>query len=197
MSDVPATAAARPAHRVRPAGPVAVVAFVALALGLGALAGVAWEAVVDLPTYTVGADGGAATSERGLTAVVGSDAWFCLLGAVVGLLVGLVAWRRLRALGWPLVLLVVVVAVAAGLLAWWVGTALGPGEFNPRLARAAAGDVVPVALELRAPASLLVWPFLAVVPVLLGSSLGREEDDEDPAGVPETLEESRPVVENG
>ena len=180
--------AGREPHR---AGRAAVACFLALALGLGALAGVVWEAVVDLPAYTVGGDGGASTSERGLTAVFGSDALFCLLGAVVGLLLGVVAWRRLRALGWPLVLLVVVAAVAAALVAWWVGTALGPGAFNPRLAAARPGDVVPVALELRAPASLLVWPFLAVVPVLLGSSLGREEeeptDPEEPAEEPRVL----------
>ena len=41
---------------------------------------------------------------------------------------------------------------------------------------------MPVALELRAPASLLVWPFLAVVPVLLGSSLGRDEEEPSRAG---------------
>ena len=167
----------------------AVAGFLALALGLGALAGVAWEAVVDLPTYTVGDGGGASTSERGLTAVFGSDAWFCLVGAVVGLLLGVVAWRRLRALGWPLVLLVVLAATAAALVAWWVGTAFGPGPFNPRLAAAQPGEAVPVALELRAPASLLVWPFLAVVPVLLGSSLGR--DEEEPTGPAEPVEEPR------
>lgn len=167
----------------------AVCAFVALALGLGALGGVVWEAVVDLPVYAVGEGGGASTTERGLTALFASDAWFCLLGAAVGLLLGLVAWRRLRALGWPVVLLVVVAAAAAALVAWWVGTALGPGPFNPRLAAAGPGDVVPVALELRAPASLLVWPFLAVVPVLLGSSLGR--DEEEPAEPVEPAEETR------
>jgi len=179
----------------RPARPAAVAAFVALGLGLGALAGVVWEAVVDLPTYTVNEQGRAATSERGLTAVVGSDAWFCLFGALLGLLLGLVGWRRLRSLGWPLVLLVVLTAAAAGLVAWWVGTALGPGPFNPRLAAAGPGDVVPVALELRAPGSLLVWPFLAVVPVLLGSSLGRDDDEFPEAAT--TAEEPRASSDAG
>ncbi|GAA1431217.1 hypothetical protein GCM10009616_17810 [Microlunatus lacustris] len=183
------------ARTPRPARPAAVAAFVALGLGLGAAAGVVWEAVVELPTYTVNQQGGAATSERGLTAVIGSDAWFCLLGALLGLLLGLVGWRRLRSVGWPLVLLVVLTATAAGLMAWWVGTVLGPGPFNPRLAAAGPGDVVPVALELRAPASLLVWPFLAVVPVLLGSSLGR--DDEELVEASTTAEEPRPVTEAG
>jgi hypothetical protein len=37
---------------------------------------------------------------------------------------------------------------------------------------------VPIELTLRAKASLLTWPFFAVIPVLLGASLGR--DDQDP-----------------
>ena len=163
--------------RRRP-GPGAVGAFLAFGLGLGALAGLVWPAVVDLPTYLVNADGRASTSERGLTAIFGADAWFCLLGAVAGPLLGAVAWWRLRGLGWPVVLVTAVTAVAAALVCWQVGTAIGPTAFTTRLATAQPGDVVPIGLELRAGASLVVWPFLAVVPVLLASSLGR--DDEEP-----------------
>ena len=123
-------------------------------------------------------DGGASISERGLTEFLGGDAWFCALGLVVGALIGLGGWRWFRDLGWPLVLGVCGLAVAASLVCWLVGYQLGPGEFAPRLAAAAPGDLVPIELTLRAKASLLVWPFVAVVPVLLGSSLGR--DDEEP-----------------
>jgi hypothetical protein len=157
-------------------GPGDVGGFLALGLGLGALAGVVWPEVVDLPTYLISADGRASTSERGLTAIFGADAWFCLLGAVVGLLLGALAWWRLRGLGWPVVVVTTVTAVAAALVCWWVGTALGPADFATRLATASPGDVVPIGLELRARASLLVWPFLAMVPVLLASSLGRDEE---------------------
>jgi hypothetical protein len=150
---------------------------VALGLGLGALAGGIWEAVVDLPIYTLNADSRALTSERGLTAIFGADAWFCLIGAVAGLLLGAVAWWRLRGLGWPVVPVTTVAAVAAALVAWWVGTALGPADFATRLATAVPGDVVPVGLALRAPVSLLVWPFFAVAPILLASSLGRDEEE--------------------
>ena len=180
--------------RARRAGAGRVLALLALALGLGAAAGWVWEALVELPGYTIAPGGRATTGERGLTAVFGSDAWFCVLGAVVGPVLGVVAWRRLRDLGWPLVVLVIAAAVSAALLAWWVGTTLGPGPFNPRLARAEPGAVVPVALQLRAPASLLVWPFLAVVPVLLGSSLGADDEEDAAAAAPE---ERRPVAGAG
>jgi hypothetical protein len=160
--------------------PARIVAFVALGVGLGALAGVVWWAVVDLPAYVVRPDGGAGITERGLSEFVAGDAWFCALGLVVGVGLGLVAWRTLSGIGWPLVLLVAAVSFLAALICWLVGHQLGPDDFVQRLARARPGDQVPIELTLRAPASLLTWPFLAIVPVLLGSSLGPDEEEPKP-----------------
>lgn len=147
-----------------------------LAAGLGALAGAGWWALVDLPVYAVGTDGRAAFGERELAGVIRADAWFTVLGLGVGVGLGLVAWRRFRRLGWPLVALVVGAALAAGLVCWGVGHQLGPGPLAPRLAAARPGDLVPIELTVRAWAALLVWPFGAVLPVLLGSSLGHEDE---------------------
>jgi hypothetical protein len=152
--------------------------FVAVAVAAGAAGGVGWWAVVELPTYRVRTDGGAATTERGLSEFISGDAWFVVIGVVVGVGLGLVGWRWLRRMGWSLVLFVAGAAVVAELVCWLVGYRLGPGEFAPRLAAAKPGDLVPIELTLRARASLLTWPFFAVIPVLLGSSLG--PDDEEP-----------------
>lgn len=155
-------------------------AFALLALGLGAAGGVVWWWVVDLPSYSVGPDGGASISERGLTEFFAGDAWFCVIGVVVGVTIGVVGWRLFAALGWPVAVGVVVLALLAALLCWWVGYELGPGPFVRRLAAADPGDVVPIELTVRAQAALLVWPFAAVIPVLLGSSLGRDDDEPRP-----------------
>ncbi|HZA04582.1 MAG TPA: hypothetical protein VE617_08455 [Propionibacteriaceae bacterium] len=160
--------------------PVRAVAFLALGLGLGALAGVVWWAVVDLPAYVVRDDGGAGINERGLSEFLAGDAWFCVIGLGVGAGLGLVAWRKLRDLGWTLVPLVAVVSVLAALVCWLVGHQLGPTDFVQRLSAARPGDEVPIELTLRAPASLLAWPFLAIIPVLLGSSLGPDEEEPKP-----------------
>ena len=173
-------ASERVAHRSWRHVPGPLGGFLALGLGAGALSGVLWSRLVDLPTYRVGANGGATTSERGLTAFVGGDAWFCLLGAAVGLGLGLLAWRRFRGIGWPVVLVSACTATAAALVCWLVGTRIGPQDFTERLAAAQPNDLVPISLALRAKASLLVWPFLAVAPVLLGSSLGPDEDETEP-----------------
>jgi len=169
----------------------AVVAYLALAAGVGAVAGLVWEAVVDLPTYLVGADRSASISERGLTAVVAGDAWFTAIGAGAGIGLGWVGWRRLRGLGWPVVLVVLTAALVAALLCWLVGQRLGPGPLAPRLAAAVPGEAVPVELTLRARAALLVWPLAAVLPVLLGASLGRDEDDPAPPDAPASAPEVR------
>ncbi len=152
--------------------------FFLLSAVAGVLSGVLWWRVVELPGYVVGADGGASTTERGLTEYFAGDAWFIVIGAVVGIGLGIIAWRWFQALGWPLVVLAVAGAFIAALLCWYVGHRLGPGPFDARLAAAHPGDVVPIELTVRAKASLAVWVLGASIPVLLRSSLG--PDDEEP-----------------
>jgi hypothetical protein len=167
----------------------------ALALGLGAAAGVAWWGIVTPPTYRVNPDGGASTTERGLASYIGGDAWFVAIGLVVGIGLGWLAWRSFRTLGWSIVPVVLVLAVLAGLVCWFVGYHLGPGDFTTRLAAAKPGDIVPIELTLRTRAALLTWPFFAVIPVLIGSSLGRDDEEPRPifrrGGEPETVRDSQ------
>lgn len=157
-----------------------IVGFLVLAAGLGAAAGVVWWLIVPLPAYQLDSQGRATVTERELTQFFAGDAWFCLLGLLVGVGLGILGYRLLRDLGWPLVLVVVIGGTIAGLLCWLVGYQLGPGDFTPRLADAAPGGTVPIALTVRAKAALLFWPLCAVTPVLLGSSLGKDTEEPTP-----------------
>lgn len=157
-----------------------VIGFLALACGLGAAAGALWWSLTPLPAYQVDSQGKASVTERQLTQFFAGDAWFCLLGLVVGVGLGIFGYRLLRDLGWPLVLVVVIGAGAAGLLCWAVGYQLGPGEFTPRLAQAPLGSSVPITLTVQSKAALLFWPLCAVTPVLLASSLGKDSDEPAP-----------------
>ena len=65
----------------------------AASLGLGVAAGVVWWLVVKPPAYELNSNGGATTTERGLSEFIAADAWFCAIGLVAGLLIGLAAWR--------------------------------------------------------------------------------------------------------
>jgi hypothetical protein len=156
-----------------------VVAFQLLGAGVGAVAGLVWWWVVDLPGYTVGSDGRAAAGEREIVRFIAADAWFSVLGLVVGLVLGVVGWRQFRALGWPVAPLAALAATVAALTCWAVGYQLGPGPFAARLADARAGAVVPIELTLRARTSLLLWPFAATVPVLFAAALGPEREAPD------------------
>lgn len=151
-------------------------AYLVLSIVVGALCGVLWQRVVRLPTYLVHADGSAATTERGLAAVAGADAWFSLIGVLVSAGLGLVGWRWFRRLGWPAVVAVVLGTLTAALLCWGIGYLLGPGPLAPRLAAAKPGDLVPITLTVRAYAALVVWPFGGVLPVLLAAALTRDPD---------------------
>ena len=67
------------------------------------------------------------------------------------------------------------VGLLCGLAAKWLGEAFGPSDFATRLGQAAPGAKVPIDFALHTWTPLLVWAFAAVTPVLLYSSLGREE----------------------
>ncbi|HEU5484988.1 MAG TPA: hypothetical protein VFU98_08790 [Microlunatus sp.] len=174
-----------------------IVGYLVLATGLGAAAGVLWWLIVRLPAYRLDSQGRASVTERELTQFFAGDAWFCLLGLVVGVGLGVFGYRLLRDLGWPVVLVVVIGGSAAGLLCWAVGYQLGPGEFTPRLAHAPLGGTVPIALTIRAKAALLFWPLCAVTPVLLASSLGKDSEDPSPLLPPRSTSGVSSSVRNG
>ncbi len=157
-----------------------VVVYLLVSAVLGVLSGLLWHAVVHLPTYTMQASGAATTTERGLTGFFGTDAWYSLIGAACGAIVGLLGWWLFRWLGWVVTLVVLVGSNVAAIVAWWVGEALGPSNFAARISAAHAGQVLPIDFRLTAHSSVLVWLLFAVLPVLLFSALGRDEEDPVP-----------------
>jgi len=158
--------------------------FAGLCVISGLITGVIWNRVVTLPTYTVGKDSTAATTERGLTELFATDAWFSLIGLIVGIVMGILCWRWFKQLGWPSALLALTGSAVAALVCWGVGCWLGPGDFAERMASAKAGDSVPVAFALHTHTSLLVWLFAGITPILLASSLGHETPGERMARKP-------------
>lgn len=148
-----------------------------LSVVLGALGAVVWRLVVQLPAYTVQSDGKAVTTQAGITQVFQADAWFAGIGAVSGLLLGLLAWRWFRTLGWLVPVLAGLAALVSGVACWQLGMLLGPGPFDQRLAAANPGDLVPISLELHAPVALALWVMMAQLPVLIAASLLRDPED--------------------
>ena len=152
-------------------------ASVLICVVIGGIGGVVWKLIVTLPYYNVGAEGKATTTELMLTDFVAPDAWFAVVAVSGGLLIGLLGLRFVR-LGWPAAVVTVGSALVAALLCWVVGILMGPSDFTGRLARAMPGDQVPIDFTLQAPVAIAIWPFAAVVPLLLWSSLAPDREVE-------------------
>lgn len=137
---------------------------------LGPLAGILWWWIVPRNETTVG-PGGELQSPEPTTLLFLDEAYFSVLGAVVGLVCGILAYlaqyRASAASGTDLRLAGLVGVLlgtgAAAVLAWRTGLALDAGVVARAMAAAREGDTVEAAMELRAYAALLLWPFTAVL----------------------------------
>lgn len=148
--------------------------FALAAIAGGVALGVVWRLAVHLPSYRVGEDLFASTTERDLAQWVSSDAWFTVLAALGGLVLGTVAWFRLRNLGWLTPVLTVATAMLAALAMWQTGLLLAPDSFAHRVAVAKPGDLVEIDFALRSLSALFMWPFAAVTPVMLAAAFAPE-----------------------
>lgn len=166
----------RPVNRLSPTMR-RVLVFLAAGVPIGLLAGLVWQAIAGLPGYTVAENGSASMSERDLAGFFSSDFWFAVLGVLLGAAIGAWGWRWFGRRGWVVVPLVLLAATLAGLLCWWLGVVVGPGDFEERLSQAMPGDVVSIDLELHARAALAAWPFGAILPVMIASAFFSEPAD--------------------
>ncbi len=155
--------------------------FLLFCVGAGVVSGILWAVFAFRPGYELTDDLEASMGERGLAEIFAADAFFSLLLAAVGLVIGVACWILFQRNGWWVCALAVLGAGIAGLLAWQVGLLVTPNDFEERLAMAVGGDVVPVDLQLRATAALLVAPFAAITPVMLLAAFAPEPREPVPA----------------
>jgi Na+/H+-dicarboxylate symporter len=153
------------------------VAFLLMCVIIGVAIGVVWAKVVTPPEYVVGKDGSATITQRGLTEVFGSDAWFAVIGFVISLGIGVIAWRWFGKLGWPVVIVTILGALVAAAVCWYVGYHVGPGDLTSRMAAAKPGDRVAIPVTVRSPVTLVAWALGGIIPVLLCATLGRDEEE--------------------
>jgi hypothetical protein len=147
-----------------------------MSIVVGALVALFWASVVQLPEYRILSDGSAYINERGLVEFVTVDAWYVICAVIVGPGIGYVAWRWFKPLGWPVALIAAAAGILTGAVCWWCGGMFGPGALDTRLAAAQPGDLVPIALDLRAWPALFAWPFAAVAPVMVISCFATDPE---------------------
>jgi hypothetical protein len=144
---------------------------------LGIAAGLVWAAVAPRPLLQEIAHGEAQVVNAETSAFIVADAWFCLIAAAGGLITGVLGYRVLvRRAGWAATAGLVLGAVAAALLAVWVGEHVGLGTYNHLLASSSVGTFFRASLGLGAKSALAFWPLLTSAVILLAESGARRAD---------------------
>jgi hypothetical protein len=140
----------------------------------GLLAGLIWAAVAPRAVLQEVARGQAEFVNVETSAFIVADAWFCLIVVVGGLITGILGYCFLvRRTGWPAAAGLVLGAVAAALLALWIGENIGLGTYNHLLATSPNGTLFHASLALGAKSALAFWPLLTSAVILLAESGAR------------------------
>jgi hypothetical protein len=141
---------------------------------LGVAAGLIWAAVAPRALLLQIGPGEAELVNAESHAFIVADAWFCLIAALGGVITGVVGYRFLvRRAGWTAAAGLVLGAVAAALLALWVGEYIGLGPYHHLLATSRSGAFFHASLGLGAKSALALWPGLTSVVMLLAEYGGR------------------------
>ena len=141
---------------------------------LGIVAGLIWAAMAPRAVLQVVAPGEAGVVNAETSAYIVADAWFCLIAAIGGLITGILGYRFLvRRTGWTAAAGLVLGAVAAALLALWIGGNIGLGTYNHLLATSPNGTFFHESLALGAKSALAFWPLLTSAVILLAESGAR------------------------
>ena len=141
---------------------------------LGIVAGLIWAAVAPRAVLQEVARGEAGVVNAESSAYIVAEAWFCLIAAVGGITTGILGYRFLvRRAGWTAAAGLVLGAVAAALLALWIGENIGLGTYNHLLATSPNGTFFHESLALGAKSALAFWPLFTSAVILLAESGAR------------------------
>jgi hypothetical protein len=147
------------------------------------VAGLIWAVVAPRALLQEAGAGTADLVHAETSAFIVADAWYCLLSVVGGLITGILGHRFLiRRVGWLAAAGLIAGAVAAALLALWIGENIGLGTYNHLLATSHNGVFFNASLALGAKSALAFWPLLTcAVIVLADSGARRSAAKPDPA----------------
>jgi hypothetical protein len=148
-------------------------AAVAGSAALGLLGGLIWGEVAPRPLLQEISIGTAELINAETRAFIGADAWFCGIGAVAGLLTGIIGYRFCVARhsgGTRAVIAagLILGGVAGAFVMLWLGEQIGLSAYNQHLGSSANGTVFPESLALGARSALAFWPMFTAIAILVG-----------------------------
>ncbi|MER5867304.1 hypothetical protein [Kitasatospora sp. NPDC002040] len=174
-----------PVHERRPLAPeLRIGALLTLAgVAVGAVVGALWLWLAPRVMLVAGSDAIRYVDPEGEQRA-GADGTFALLGLGAGALCALAAFLLTRRRGGGIAVAggLALGGLAGSLLAWKLGTWLGPGaDVIGNAKKAGQGVEFSAAIELGAHGALLVWPMTAMVLLLaLSAAFGKREQDPPP-----------------
>ena len=143
---------------------------------LGVAVGFVWEALAKPAEWEVREGGSIVLTEIAARDQFGVIVVFVIAGIIASLVWGVVATLVLKDLGWRLTPLVVVATLAAAVIAWRIGVAIGP--VGPREAvDPAVGDRLPSKLAVDGIAPFFAWPVFGVAGIVLTTWMRKDEDE--------------------
>lgn len=155
------------AGQVGMAGPVlaAGLAFAVVVLGtavLGATVGFVWSAAAPRPLLVIVTHGSADVVHPETSAFIVADAWFAALSLLGGIISGLIGYLfAVRRHGPSAMLGVLAGALAAALIARWIGEQSGVAAFNHLLTVGRPGALLRAPVKLGGVGALSFWPLAA------------------------------------
>ncbi|MGI9004679.1 MAG: hypothetical protein ACR2FU_00490 [Streptosporangiaceae bacterium] len=148
-------------------GLLASLATLAGGLILGLVAGLAWTALAPRAVYVVVGRGSANVVNPETAAFISADAWYCLIGAVGGIIIGVAGYLlAVRRHGPAPMAAVLAGAVVAGMAARVIGERHGLGPFNHQLLTSKTGTLLHAPLSLAGDPSAVFWPTKASLPAV-------------------------------
>ena len=139
----------------------------------GVPTGLGWWALAPRAVFRITEAGPEPVGSPSDELLIADDALFVLVLAVVGLLAGVVAWWLRRRRGVAIAVAVAVGALAAAVVAWQVGELLGAGPTQAQIED--VGARVTTSLTLGSPAALAVAPFLAVLAYVVAPLISHDD----------------------
>lgn len=134
---------------------------------LGLAGGLAWGSLAPRALYVVVGRGSADVVNPETTAFIAADAWYCLIGALGGILIGLAGYLlAVRRYGPAPMAAILIGGAVAGGLARWVGEHQGLRQFDHQLLTAHQGAFLHAPLGLAGDTAAAFWPTYASLPAV-------------------------------
>jgi hypothetical protein len=134
---------------------------------VGLAGGLAWGTLAPRALYVVVGRGSADVVNPETTAFIAADAWYCLIGALGGILIGLAGYLlAVRRYGPAPMAAILAGGAVAGGLARWVGEHQGLHQFDHQLLAAHQGAFLHAPLGLAGDTAAALWPTYASLPAV-------------------------------